>query len=97
MRLRDLNSFAFAAYRGIPTSISIATSFGDTLERLRFVPVRPQTHGRRIVLEFAVPVAPGPVFFRELSGSPTFPENPCDHSPMFLRPRCDQARLWVQV
>jgi hypothetical protein len=46
------------------------------LERLRFVPVRPQTHGRRIILEFAVPVAPDPVFFEELSGSPKFPENP---------------------
>jgi hypothetical protein len=48
-------------------------SLGDTLERLRFVPVRPQTHGRRIILEFAVPVAPDPVFFEELSGSPKFP------------------------
>jgi hypothetical protein len=26
VRLRDLNSFALAAYRGIPTSISIATT-----------------------------------------------------------------------
>ena len=26
MRLRDLNSFALAAYRGIPTFISIATT-----------------------------------------------------------------------
>src|SRR5262249_23935901 len=28
VRLRDLNGFALAAYRGIPTSISIATSTG---------------------------------------------------------------------
>jgi hypothetical protein len=48
-------------------------SLGDTLERLRFVPVRPQTHSRGIIPEFALPVAPDPVFFRELSGSPTFP------------------------
>src|SRR5271167_4320737 len=47
-------------------------SLGDTLERLRFVPARPQTQGRRIIPEFAVPVAPGPVFFKELSGSPKF-------------------------
>ena len=40
---------------------------------LRFVPARPQTRGRRIILEFAVPVAPIPVFFRELSGPPKFP------------------------
>jgi hypothetical protein len=61
-----------------------ATSFpslGDTSDRLRFVPVRPQTPGRRIVPEFAVPVAPGPVVFEELSGSPKFPGNPHDHSP----------------
>jgi hypothetical protein len=48
-------------------------SLGDTLERLQFVPIRPQTLSRRIIPEFAVPVAPDPVFFRELSGSPTFP------------------------
>ncbi len=36
-------------------------------------PHRPQTHGRRIIPEFAVPVAPDPVFFKELPGSPTFP------------------------
>ena len=34
MRLRDLNSFALAAYRGIPTSISIAT----TLRRGSYLP-----------------------------------------------------------
>ena len=56
-------------------------SLGDTSERLRFVPVRPQTHSRRIVPEFAGPVAPGPVSFEELSGSPKFPGNSRDHSP----------------
>ena len=50
-------------------------------ERLRFVPVRPQTQSRRIIPEFAVPVAPDPVFFEELPGSPMFPGNPHDHSP----------------
>ncbi len=34
---------------------------------------RPQTRGQRISMEFAIPVAPDPVVFRELSGSPTFP------------------------
>src|SRR5271157_4027256 len=33
----------------------------------------------------------------ETARSPKFPGNPYDHSPMFLRPRCDQARWWVQV
>jgi hypothetical protein len=57
-----------------PTAFSPRfVSLGDTLERLRFVPVRPHTLSRRIIPEFAVPVAPDPVFFRELSGSPTFP------------------------
>jgi hypothetical protein len=37
--------------------------------------------GRRIIPEFAVPVAPDPVFFAELPGSPMFPGNPHDHSP----------------
>jgi hypothetical protein len=36
---------------------------------------------RRIIPEFAVPVAADPVIFRELSGPPKFPGNPCDHSP----------------
>jgi len=56
------------------------------LERLSFVPVRPQTHGRRIIPEFAVPVAPDPVDFMELSGSPMFPGNPHDHSPCSSTP-----------
>jgi hypothetical protein len=43
--------------------------------------VRPQTLGRRIIPEFVVPVAPHPVIFEELSGSPKFPGNPRDHSP----------------
>src|SRR5271157_4678072 len=37
--------------------------------------------GRRIIPEFAVPVAPSPVFFAELPGPPMFPGNPHDHSP----------------
>ena len=41
-----------------------------------FVPARPQTQSRRIIPEFAVPVAPDPVFFKERPGSPKFPENP---------------------
>src|SRR6478609_7106533 len=56
--------------------------------RLQFVPVRPQTHSRRIIPEFAVPVAPDPAFTRELSGSPKFPENPLDHSPCSSDPGC---------
>jgi len=56
------------------------------LERLSFVPVRPQTPSRRIIPEFAVPVAPDPVDFRELSGSPKFPGNPHDHSPCSSTP-----------
>ncbi len=43
--------------------------------------MRLQTQSRRIIPEFAVPVAPDPVDFRELSGSPKFPGNPLDHSP----------------
>ena len=34
------------------------------LERLSFVPVRLQTQSRRIIPEFAVPVAPDPVDFK---------------------------------
>jgi hypothetical protein len=30
------------------------------LERLHFVPARPQTHSQRIIPEFVVPVAPVP-------------------------------------
>ena len=49
-------------------------------------PRRPQTLSRRIIPEFAVPVAPGPVVFEELSGSPKFPGNPHDHSPCSQTP-----------
>ena len=56
------------------------------MERLSFVPVRLQTQSRRIIPEFAVPVAPDPVDFRELSGSPKFPGNPHDHSPCSSTP-----------
>ena len=78
----------------LPDSPSRRTSFpslGDTLERLRFVPVRPQTRGRRIILEFAVPVAPGPVFFRGTVRISHVPVKPVRSFAMFLRPRCDQA------
>ena len=53
--------------------------------------MRLQTQSRRIIPEFAVPVAPDPVDFRELSGSPKFPGNPRDQSPC-LRPRRDRVR-----
>jgi len=43
--------------------------------------VRLQAQSRRIILEFAGPVAPEPVDFRGLPGSPKFPGNPHDHSP----------------
>ena len=48
--------------------------------------MRLQTQSRRIIPEFAVPVAPDPVDFRELSGSPKFPGNPHDHSPCSSTP-----------
>ena len=48
--------------------------------------MRLQTQSRRIIPEFAVPVAPDPVDFRELSGSPKFPGNPRDHSPCSSTP-----------
>jgi len=48
--------------------------------------VRLQTRSRRIIPEFAVPVTPDPVDFRELSGSPKFPGNPHDHSPCSSTP-----------
>src|ERR1700678_2912816 len=67
------------------------------MERLRFVPVWPQTRGQRIIPEFAVPVAPDPVVFRELSRISHVPVKPVRSFAMFLRPRCDQARWWVQV
>ena len=73
----------------LPDSLFRRTSFpslGDTLERLSFVPVRLQTQSRRIIPEFAVPVAPDPVDFRELSGSLKFPGNPHDHSPCSSTP-----------
>ena len=62
------------------------------LERLSFVPVRLQTQSRRIIPEFAVPVAPDPVDFRELSGSPKFPGNPHDHSPCSSTPAGPSTR-----
>ena len=43
--------------------------------------MRLQTQSRRIIPEFAGPVAPEPVDFRGLPGSPKFPRNPHDHSP----------------
>ena len=46
----------------------------------------PQTLAPRIKLEFAVPVAPVPAVFEELSGSPKFPGNPHDHSPCSQTP-----------
>src|SRR4029079_14900560 len=61
-------------------------SLGDTSDRLRFVPARPQTLSRRIIPEFVVPVAPVPVVFEELAGSPKFPGNPRDHSPCSQTP-----------
>ena len=67
-------------------------SLGDTLERLRFVPVRPQTPSRRIIPEFAVPVAPDPVYFKGLPGSPKFPGNPRDHSPCSPTPARPDTR-----
>src|SRR5205823_6485410 len=39
------------------------------------------TQSRRIIPEFAVPVAPDPAGFKERPGSPQFPGNPRDHSP----------------
>jgi hypothetical protein len=48
--------------------------------------VRPQRLGTRITLEFPIPVAPEPVVFEELSGSPKFPGNPRDHSPCSQTP-----------
>ena len=48
--------------------------------------MRLQAFSRRIIPEFAVPVAPDPVDFRELSGSPKFPGNPHDHSPCSSTP-----------
>ncbi len=48
--------------------------------------MRLQTRSRRIIPEFAVPVTPDPVDFRELSGSPKFPGNPHDHSPCSSTP-----------
>jgi len=65
---------------------------GDTLERLSFVPVRLQTQSRRIIPEFAIPVTPDPVDFRELSGSPKFPGNPHDHSPCSSTPAGSSTR-----
>ena len=56
------------------------------MERLSCVPVRLQTQSRRIIPEFAIPVTPDPVDFRELSGSPKFPGNPHDHSPCSSTP-----------
>lgn len=67
-------------------------SLGDTLERLSFVPVRLQAPSRRIIPEFAVPVAPDPVDFMELSGSPMFPGNPHDHSPCSSTPAGPSTR-----
>ena len=56
-----------------------------------FRPRRPQTHGRRIIPEFAVPVAPDPVFFKETARISHVPVKPVRSFAMFLRPRCDQA------
>jgi len=54
--------------------------------------VRLQTQSRRIIPEFAIPVTPDPVDFRELSGSPKFPGNPHDHSPCSSTPAGSSTR-----
>ena len=54
--------------------------------------MRLQTQSRRIIPEFAIPVTPDPVDFRELSGSPKFPGNPHDHSPCSSTPAGSSTR-----
>src|SRR5262249_15699998 len=49
-------------------------------------PFGPKCLGRWIIPEFAVPVGPGPVVFREQPRSPEVPGNLPDHSPCFLTP-----------
>jgi hypothetical protein len=56
-------------------------------------PFGPRRLGRRIIPEFAVPVAPEPVFFEELSGPPKFPGNPRDHSPCSSTPARPDLRV----
>ena len=54
--------------------------------------MRLQTPSRRIIPEFAGPVAPEPVDFRGLPGSPKFPGNPHDHSPCSSTPAGPSTR-----